>query len=229
MLPKPRTWDARLARRMIMPLVTTPVTPNHLTTVRLLVGLACALAFSAGGYMWSNLGALLLVASNVIDHADGELARVSGKTSRIGHLYDLAADALVTVLLFGGIGAGVAATSSSAFAQHATAAGMVAGMAVAAIFFMRMRIEDIVGKSGTAQPSWGGFELEDILYLMPLVTLFGGLQTFLMLSSVGAPAFAIWVTADFIRVTRRAANTRIAPKRAGGTSNAALPKSTTRP
>jgi len=203
MPPKPRTWDARLARQMIMPLVNTSVTPNHLTTVRLIVGLACAYAFSLGGYMWGNIGALLLVVSNVIDHADGELARVSGKTSRIGHFYDLAADALVTILLFVGVGAGVAAISTHGIAQYGVLAGTVSGISVAAIFLMRLQIEEIAGKSGTAQPSWGGFEIEDILYLMPLVTLFNGLQTFLTLAAVGAPAFAVWVAVDFIRVMRR--------------------------
>ncbi|MGI4855668.1 MAG: CDP-alcohol phosphatidyltransferase family protein [Janthinobacterium lividum] len=217
MPPKPRTWDARLARQMILPLVSTPVTPNHLTTVRLIVGLACAWAFALGSYGWTNLGALLLVLSNVIDHADGELARMSGKSSRFGHFYDLAADSLVTVLLFVGIGAGVAQAAfasahtgaplapsfASNFLHYATAAGTLAGISVAAIFFMRMRIEEIAGKAGTAQPSWGGFELEDILYLMPLVTLFNGLQTFLMLAVIGAPAFALWITIDYFRVTRR--------------------------
>jgi len=207
MPPKPRTWDARLARRMILPLVTTPVTPNHLTTVRLIVGLFCAAAFAHGGYAWTNIGALLLVCSNVIDHADGELARLSGKTSRFGHFYDLAADALVTVLLFSGIGLGVQAGYSSAWANYGAIGGTAAGLGVAVIFFLRMRIEEMAGKAGTAQPAWGGFELEDILYLMPLVTLFDGLSTFLMLASVGAPAFAIWVAVDYVRVSRRTRQT----------------------
>ena len=203
MPPKPRTWDARLARQMILPLVATPVTPNHLTTVRLIVGLLCAAAFAHGGYMWGNVGALLLVCSNVIDHADGELARVSGKTSRIGHFYDLAADALVTVLLFAGIGLGVQSSETGNWVDYGAVGGTLAGISVAVIFFLRMRIEEMAGKAGTAQPAWGGFELEDILYLMPIVTLFDGLRGFLMLASVGAPAFAIWIAVDFVRVTRR--------------------------
>src|SRR6185437_16983899 len=104
-----RPWDARLARRLITPLKDTWVTPNYLTTVRLCVGLAAAAAFLPGTYGWSNAAALLLVLSNFLDHTDGELARISGKTSRIGHLYDLASDAMVTILLFVAIGIGVAA------------------------------------------------------------------------------------------------------------------------
>ncbi len=134
---------------MILPLAPTFVTPNHLTTVRLIVGLACAYAFAIGSQASINVGALLLVISNVIDHADGELARVTGKTSRFGHFYDLAADALVTVLLFVGIGAGVAASSTSTFAAHGTLYGTLSGLSVAAIFYMRMKIEDAAGKAGT--------------------------------------------------------------------------------
>ena len=104
-----RPWDARLARRLVAPLVHSWVTPNYLTTVRLLIGMAAAAAFIPGSYGWSNGAALLLILSNFLDHTDGELARMSGKTSRIGHLYDLASDAVVTILLFIAIGVGVAA------------------------------------------------------------------------------------------------------------------------
>ena len=51
--------------------------------------------------------------SNFVDHTDGELARISGKSSRIGHFYDLACDALVTVMLFVGMGVGVGGASSA--------------------------------------------------------------------------------------------------------------------
>src|SRR5690242_12924892 len=103
----PRPWDARLARWLVTPLKDTRTTPNHLTTVRLAFGLAAAAAFLPGTYGWTNAGALLLILSNFLDHTDGELARISGKTSRIGHLYDLASDAVVTILLFLAIGVAV--------------------------------------------------------------------------------------------------------------------------
>src|SRR5471032_3186367 len=113
-IARQRPWDARLARRLVAPLKDSWVAPNHLTTVRLLVGLAAAAAFMPGTYVWSNLAALLLVLSNFLDHTDGELARMSGKTSRVGHFYDLASDAAVTILLFIAIGVGVGAQSGTA-------------------------------------------------------------------------------------------------------------------
>jgi archaetidylinositol phosphate synthase len=200
--PLRRPWDARLARRLVTPLKDSHVTPNHLTSVRLVIGLAAAAAFLPGTYGWSNLGALLLVLSNFLDHTDGELARISGKSSRIGHWYDLASDATVTILLFVAIGAGVGRNAQSVLQMPPIACGALAGVAIALTFYLRMRIESLAGKTAAKQASLGGFETEDVLYLLPLVTLFDGLEPFLIAASIGAPLFAIWVAFDYRRVLR---------------------------
>ena len=198
-----RPWDARLARRMVAPLAASRVTPNHLTTVRLAVGLAGAAAFTQGTYGWANIAALLVVLSNFLDHADGELARLSGKSSRAGHVYDLASDAAVTILLFVAMGIGVGTSSDNLLDVPPPVLGAVAGTAVALIFYLRMRIEEIGGKAASRQASLGGFETEDILYLLPLVTLCDGVMPFLIAASLGAPLFAVWVVIDHRRVARR--------------------------
>jgi archaetidylinositol phosphate synthase len=197
-----RPWDARLARRLVAPLKDSWVTPNHLTTIRLGVGLAAAAAFLPGTYGWSNVAALLLILSNFLDHTDGELARITGRSSRIGHLYDLASDAAVTVLLFIAIGVGVAARHESVSPLPPPLLGVVAGCAVALIFLLRMRIEDMVGKSASRQASLGGFETEDVLYLLPLVTLSNAVVPFLKAAALCAPLFAVWVVFDYRRVLR---------------------------
>ncbi|WP_250450727.1 CDP-alcohol phosphatidyltransferase family protein [Caballeronia sp. ATUFL_M2_KS44] len=201
-VPKPSTWDARLARRLVTPLVGTLVTPNHLTTLRLVIGLAGAYYLSLGDFWLCTLGALLIALSNFVDHTDGELARISGQSSKIGHFYDLASDALITVLLFLGIGFYVAAHHPSV-ATAAQWLGGIAGVAVAIIFFLRMRIESMVGKSGTKQASMGGFETEDVLYLLPVVTILNGMTPFLIAACIGAPLFAAYVAVDYRRVVRR--------------------------
>ncbi len=199
----PRPWDARLARRLVTPLKDSRATPNHLTTVRLAFGLAAAAAFLPGTYGWTNIGALLLILSNFLDHTDGELARISGKTSRIGHIYDLASDALVTILLFLAIGVGVGAKVGSVLQMPPAILGLVAGSTIALIFYLRMRIEAMAGKAASKQGSLAGFETEDVLYLLPLVTVFNGLTPFLIAASIGAPLFAVWVVIDYRRVLHR--------------------------
>jgi archaetidylinositol phosphate synthase len=197
-----RPWDARLARRLVTPLIHSWVTPNHLTTLRLGAGLAAAAAFMPGTYGWSNLAAMLLVLSNFLDHTDGELARMSGKTSRIGHLYDLASDALVTILLFVAIGVGVA-KSGVELGLPPVALGALAGSAIAVIFYLRMRIEDLHGKAATRQASLGGFETEDVLYLFPLATLSNAVTPMLLAASICAPLYAVWVVIEHQRALRR--------------------------
>ena len=217
-VPPPRTWDARLARRLVTPLVNTWVTPNHLTTLRLLIGLAGALCLAHGDFAWTNAGALLIVLSNFVDHTDGELARIGGKSSRIGHFYDLACDAIVTIMLFVGMGMGAGATHVGGLTVAPGVLGAVAGVAIALIFFLRMRIEEMAGKAGTKQASMGGFETEDVLYLLPIVTLTSVVMPFVVAASIGAPLFAAWVVVDYWRVTRRVARPVAAAKSASETS-----------
>lgn len=198
-----RPWDARLARWLVAPLAHSRVTPNHLTTVRLGVGLAAAAAFVPGTYGWSNVASLLLILSNFLDHTDGELARLSGKSSRFGHWYDLASDAVVTILLFVAIGWGVAEEPGAMFDVPSVSMGAAAGCAVALIFFLRMRIEEMAGKLATRQGSFGGFETEDVLYLLPLATLCNALTPLLLLASICAPLYAAWVVVEHWRTVRR--------------------------
>ena len=53
------------------------------------------------------------------------------------------------------------------------------------------------GKDATRQPNFGGFDIEDILYLFPVVTLLGGLEQLLIAATIGAPTFAMWVIWQF--------------------------------
>lgn len=193
-----KPWDARLAAVLVAPFVATAVTPNYFTTLRLLTGLASAWLFARGGS--PNLAAWLFALSLFLDHTDGELARMSGKSTRIGHLYDLASDALVTVGLFVGIGIG---TAHAGLGAKATAMGIVSGLAVAAIFQMRHDMESRLGKPATRQPGLAGFEPEDILYLLPLVTYAGILKGFLIASAVGAPIAAAIVFVLYRRSVKR--------------------------
>jgi hypothetical protein len=109
----------------------------------------------------------------------------------------------VTILLFIGIGIGVGTRSTVALLFPPLMLGAAAGCAITLIFLLRMRIEDLVGKAATQQASLGGFETEDVLYLLPLVTLCNAVTPFLMAAAICAPLFAIWVVIDYLRVMRR--------------------------
>ena len=195
-----RPLDAKLAAWLVYPLRNTAVTPNHLTTLRLLTGvIACAL-FATGDPWLVNVGALCFALSNFIDHTDGELARITGKTSKLGHYYDLASDAIVDILLFASIGIGL---MHGPLGGNALFMGLLAGVAVAAIFQLRLMIGNITGRFKIDQPNIGLFEIEDVFYLLPLITFFGVLQPFLIIAAIGAPIFALWTLREYLAGKRR--------------------------
>lgn len=190
--------DARLARALVRPLVGTRVTPNDLTTLRLLLGLAAAAGLAVGNPGWAGAGAWLFALSNFVDHADGELARLSGRTSRWGHYYDLVSDALIHVLLFAALGYGL---RDAAPGMWATVLGAIAGVAVAFIFWLHMHMEATLGKQTARLPAARAFEIEDVMYLFPLVTVFDIRLPFLIAAAIGAPAFAGWLSLYFRRAS----------------------------
>ena len=189
-----KPWDARLAYKLVYPFRDSLLTPNHLTTLRLIFGIAAFIALSKGEYIWMNLGATLFCISNFLDHADGELARLTGKSSQFGHNYDLVSDALVNILLFLGIGIGL---TYSRLGIMAFPMGCLAGTAVVAIFHMRNKMEQSLGKSSARQPNLEGIEVEDVLYLLPIITMVDQSVVFLTLASIGTPLFAIWAAIQY--------------------------------
>ncbi|MDF5709622.1 MAG: CDP-alcohol phosphatidyltransferase family protein [Nostoc sp. S4] len=198
-----KPWDAQLANWLVRPLKDSWVNPNHLTTVRLVTGLAAAVALAVGDDIWANIGAALFALSNFLDHTDGELARLSGKSSKWGHQYDLFSDAVIHILLFIGIGYGL---RGGELGSWALVMGIVSGVSVACIFHLRNEMEQRLGKDAIRQPNFAGFDIEDVLYLFPIISLLDGLEPLLIAATIGAPIFAVWVIWQFLALRESQAN-----------------------
>jgi len=190
-VPPPSTYIHAAARWTIRPLVHTRVTPNHLTTVRLITAILAAAAFALGTRQGFVTGGVIFVLSAFIDNADGELARVSGRTSPGGHAYDSLCDALANVLAFVGIGIGMRHGPAG---LGAVGLGVVAGGSIGAIFWMIARIESRRPDGGPAFAAHGGFEPDDGLFLLGPLAWMGApaLGPLLVAAAVGAPSFALW-------------------------------------
>ncbi len=187
--PRKGPWDQRIARFLVRPLVHTHVTPNHITTIRLLLGLGACGCLAYGEVPLIHWGAGLFALSHFVDHMDGELARLSGKTSRFGHLYDLTADITVNVLLFVSIGIGL---MDSWLGDIAWIMGIIAGISVAGLFALFQYLENRMGQKQAGLPRFAGFETEDALYLISPAIWGGGLIPILIAATIGAPLFGIW-------------------------------------
>jgi len=78
----------------------TGLTPDHLTVVGLVIGVAAAIAIGAG-YLF--LGLILVILAALPDLLDGALAKASGASSQRGAFLDSTVDRITDALLMGGI------------------------------------------------------------------------------------------------------------------------------
>lgn len=191
-IPPPRTHVHAVARWCIRPLLETSVTPSHLTTLRLLTGLAAAAAFASTEYAWSAWGGVLFAISALLDRADGELARLSARTSTRGHWYDLSSDMVVNVLSFIGMGFGL---RDHVPVPWAPVMGFVACLSVGGIFIVVFQLH-----SGGSNPIVAfryphKFDFDDALFVIPLFAWLDALLPLMIAAVIGAPLFllfALW-------------------------------------
>jgi hypothetical protein len=81
--------------------------PNTITIVSLVVGLAAALSFAVGERWALVVGAVLLQVSIIIDCSDGEVARLTGRYSTVGAWLDAATDRIKEYAAYAGLAWGV--------------------------------------------------------------------------------------------------------------------------
>ena len=172
----------------VRPLVDTDVTPDQITTIRLVTGVTAAGMFAVGDGPWHYVGAAVFIVSTFLDRADGELARMTGKCSTWGHTYDIVADTLCNVLLFLGIGIGL---RYSALGHWSIFMGVAAGIAVAITLYIVMRVESLEGSRAAELGGFAGFDADDAILLVPLAMVTGLEIPTLVAAAVVAPIFAV--------------------------------------
>lgn len=205
-------WDQRVARAIVPLIARTPATPNHLTATSLLLALAAAGLFATGDGILVNWGAGLFVFARFLDHFDGELARFKGIASRFGYYFDYLTGALSYAALFLGVGLGL---SMGALGAWAIALGAAATAAALITMGLDIHIDRINAKGAdkpkagerdaVSYPGYGGFEIEDGIYLLAPITWLGFLTPFYVLTCVGASIFCLWTLAQLLRLRRKGA------------------------
>jgi len=96
-------FDRVLSVALSRALVRTAITPNVITALSLLVGLAGAVLLANTTVWMAELGSLLLWASAIFDGCDGEVARLRLLTSAFGARFDMATDDAIHLATFGAV------------------------------------------------------------------------------------------------------------------------------
>ena len=133
-----------LAFVFVLAVYRTPLSPNAVTVIATIVGVAAAVWMAIGSESALLIAALLLILYDVLDCSDGMLARLQQSGSRIGRILDGAADYIVTVAFYTGIGIGYASQSASPGMGWALtiAAGLSNALHAVLVDFYRNRFLD---------------------------------------------------------------------------------------
>ncbi len=192
-------YDQRIARVLVRPLARLGITPNQVTTVSLLLALGAGALFAVGGAPAIHWAAGLFVLARFLDHFDGELARLTGTTSRFGYYFDYAAGGLGFAALFAGIGWGLAAGPLGGWALALGLVGCATALLATGLNLDLDRQLGLGEGEAVGYPGWAGFELEDGIYLLAPVTWFGWLERFFVAAGIGAAAYLLWTLGRVLR------------------------------
>lgn len=148
-----RPYDQRLANLLVKPVSRTKVHPNAVTLVSLALGVSSACIFAFADLALQSLAAFVFMLAVFVDHMDGELARISGKTSVFGHYLDYLVEAANYTFLFCGLGLAVYRGTGVEFALWF---GTTVGLSNLFIVSLRMYMERRFGAEAVAHPSASG-------------------------------------------------------------------------
>ena len=202
------TWTHRLARLAIRPLLGTGVTPNHLTTLRLLPGLAACLLLALLPYqphprMLAFWGGMFWILSAFLDRADGELARIGNMMTPGGHRYDYLVDNGINCLFFFSIGVGL--TNATLFGHPLHGWSVLLGAVAAGLLFLcnwvAERFENQVTDTRIIGGAWG-FHADDALYLLGPAAWLGWLLPILLGAVAGTGVMAVLLLTRLLRLPR---------------------------
>lgn len=179
----------------------TAVTPNQMTVLTGLLGLAGAPFFLSPHAHWQAIGGILFLLHSVLDGCDGELARLKFQESRFGGVLDFWSDNLVHMAVFGCMAFGWSAAAGAAW-PLIFGAGAVFGTLIAAgfVYWRTMRAPQESGPVYTsvakAQKTMLSALLDslsrrDFIYGVFALSLFGMAHWFVALAGVGTPVFVI--------------------------------------
>ncbi|MBI2152768.1 MAG: CDP-alcohol phosphatidyltransferase family protein [Candidatus Rokubacteria bacterium] len=189
-----RMINRRCSRWLTRFLIRLPVTPNQVTLLSLALGLAAAWMLWPARPASALAGFVLYLLAVVVDHSDGEVARLTFQESAFGEWLDFTTDTVIHAALVLGMGV----TASRVGEPTMLVAGAVAAFGVIlSALFARFLPEEASGEERLATVL-KGLGTRDLFYLVLVAFLLGlwfapGLLPILVgLLAVGSQGY--WLT-----------------------------------
>ncbi|MBI3551199.1 MAG: CDP-alcohol phosphatidyltransferase family protein [Elusimicrobia bacterium] len=193
-----RHFDRYISLALSRLLLNTPVTPNMMTVMSSLLGLAGAGFFLLPSYASRLTGAALIWLHSVLDGCDGELARLRFQESRWGGILDFWGDNLVHLALFLCMAWGFYIADNSVLPLILGVASAVGTLGSAVLVYLERsgrRMEAATDPSAGAGIQSTLTKIEnmlaarDFIYLLLLLAYIDRLYEFLWATAVGSLLF----------------------------------------
>jgi phosphatidylglycerophosphate synthase len=190
-----RWFDRKISLAISRMLVRTPITPNVISFVTMLIGLTGAWLISLGTYWAGVAGTAVFALSTILDGCDGEVARLKFQQSPFGSILDAVIDNVVYLSVMVSI-AYVSIRANPETNYYLLFGLLAAGMAVttAVIFGWMNRVRD----SSRAQLFLERLANGDFSYLVLGFAVAGHLEYFLWAAAFGVHAFYLILIAILV-------------------------------
>lgn len=172
--------------------IKTPVTPNQITVLSLILGLLSGLFFAFGGYTFNIIAGFLYFSSVVFDQCDGEIARLKYMQSDYGNILDIICDTVVNAAIVIGITYSIYMTSDSGF-MIALGASAVVGISVSLLLTTYLEDQDDDKIPNGPKGFFDKLNNKDFFYVIILVCIaINQMIWFLLIMAIGTNIY--WLT-----------------------------------
>jgi len=193
----------RLSRGVTRAAIARGVSPNGITLLSGVIGLAAAAAVARGDVAALAGGLVLYLIAVVLDHSDGEVARLTLKESAVGEWLDIVLDTVVHTSLVLALGHAAASVTGGGLGAGVAAAGGVVASAVVGKLWPPAPLTATDRGLLDALTSRDGFYAMLVLFLVLRIVAPGLLPSLMIVVAAGTHAY--WVVRVALLVRRRQA------------------------
>ena len=170
-------------------LTRTPVTPNQVTIISLILGIISGVFFSLGEYTYTITAGLLYFLSTVFDQCDGEVARLKQMETEFGRKLDIIVDAIANAVIVVGITIAVYVKMGSVLV---IIAGFLAMTGISISLLLTTYFSHDSNKDTGTKEMLDKLNNKDFFYIIMLASvIFNQMIWFLMIMAVGTNIY--WV------------------------------------
>jgi CDP-L-myo-inositol myo-inositolphosphotransferase len=170
-------------------LIRTPVTPNQVTIISLVIGIVAAVFFSHGAYKSTIIAGVFYFISTVFDQCDGEVARFKHMESDFGRIFDIIVDSIVNAAIVIGITIAIYKTNGSGLT---IVAGLLAMMGIVISLLLTTYFSSKSKKDTGTKEMLDKLNNKDFFYIIMLASVvFNQMIWFLLIMAIGTNIY--WI------------------------------------